>query len=62
MAKNSHLTCKDRCIIHEFLNYGYNFTAIENRLHKDRTTISKKIKKHRFLKPYGNQKKSHILN
>ena len=54
--KNSHLTYKDRCIIHEFLNYGYNFTAIGNRLHKDRTTISKEIKKHRFLKPYGKQK------
>lgn len=48
--KYSHLTYKDRSIIHEFLNYGYSFTAIGNRIHKDRTTVAKEIKAHRFVK------------
>lgn len=54
--KYSHLTYKDRSIIHEFLNYGYSFTAIGNRIHKDRTTVAKEIKAHRFVKPYGKTK------
>ena len=39
--KNKHLTYKDRSIIQEFLMYGRSFTAIANRIHKDRTTIAK---------------------
>lgn len=54
--KYLHLTYKDRSIIHEFLNYGYTFTAISNRIHKDRTTISKEVKLHRFIKPFGKSK------
>lgn len=50
--KNSHLTYKDRSIIHEFLNYGYTFTAIANRIGKDRTTVAKEIKAHRYIRPY----------
>ena len=48
--KYKHLTFEDRCTIEEFLNYGYNFTQIGNRIHKDRTTISDEIKKHRLLR------------
>ncbi|MBQ3141878.1 MAG: IS30 family transposase [Bacilli bacterium] len=48
--KNKHLSFEDRCVIEEFLNFGYNFTKIANRLAKDRTTISRDIKKHRFLR------------
>ena len=48
--KYKHLSFEDRCIIEEFLNNGYNFTQIANRLHKDRTTISKEVFKHRFLR------------
>ena len=48
--KNKHLSFEDRCVIEEFLNYGYNFTKIANRLGKDRTTIARDIKKHRFLR------------
>ena len=51
--KYAHLTYKDRSTIHEFLNYGYSFTAIGNRIHKDRTTVAKEIKAHRFVKPFG---------
>lgn len=49
----SHLTYKDRSIIHEFLNYGYSFTKIANRIHKDRTTVAKEIKAHSFIRPYA---------
>lgn len=50
MAKYKHLSFNDRCVIHEFLNFGYNFTQIANRIHKDRTTVAKEIKLHRFAK------------
>ncbi len=48
--KHKHLSFEDRCVIQEFLNYGYNFTQIANRLHKDRTTIAKEVYKNRFLR------------
>ena len=48
--KNKHLSFEDRCVIEEFLNYGYNFTQIANRLSKYRTTIAREVKKHRFLR------------
>ena len=49
-SKYKHLSFEDRCVIQEFLNYGYNFTKIANRLHKDRRTIAKEVFKHRFLR------------
>ncbi|RHM67677.1 helix-turn-helix domain-containing protein [Mediterraneibacter gnavus] len=52
LKKNLHLSYKDRCIIQEFLTYGYSFTAIANRIQKDRTTISKEIRNHCFVKPF----------
>jgi len=48
--KNKHLSFEDRCIIQEFLDYGYSFTQIGARLHKDRTTIAKEVLHHRYLK------------
>lgn len=48
--KYKHLSFEDRCTIEEFLNYNYSFTKIGHRVHKDRTAISKEVKKHRFLK------------
>lgn len=54
--KYCHLTYKDRSIIHEFLNYGDSFTTIGTRLHKDRTTIAKEVRLHRFVKPCGKKK------
>ena len=47
---NKHLSFEDRCVIEEYLNQGYNFTQIANRLQKDRTTIARDIKKHRYLR------------
>lgn len=48
--KYKHLSFEDRCVIEEFLNHGFNFSQIANRLGKDRTSISKEILKHRFLR------------
>lgn len=50
VKKYKHLSFEDRCTIEEFLNYGYNFSQIANRIGKDRTTISDEIRKHRFLR------------
>lgn len=47
---NKHLSFEDRCVIEEFLNNNYNFTKIANRIGKDRTTVARDIKKHRFLR------------
>ena len=48
--KYKHLSFEDRCIIEEFLNRGINFTKIAIRIGKDRTSISKEVLKHRFLR------------
>lgn len=48
--KHKHLTYKDRSIIQEFLTYGHSFTTIGKRIHKDRTTIAKEVKHHRFVR------------
>lgn len=48
--KYKHLSYEDRCTIEEFLNNGYNFSHIANRLSKDRRTISKEVYKHRFIR------------
>ena len=64
MAKNKHLTFDDRCVIHEFLNFGYNFTQIANRIHKDRTTVAKEVRLHRFTKGnnHGKRRECDILS
>lgn len=54
--KYRHLTYQDRCIIHQFLDYGDSFTTIAIRIHKDRTTVAKEVKLHRYIKPYGKSK------
>lgn len=41
--KNKHLSVEDRCTIQEFLDYGYSFSRIEARLHKNRTIIAKEV-------------------
>lgn len=47
---NKHLSFEDRCTIEEYLNQNFNFTQIANRIGKDRTTIARDVKKHRFLR------------
>lgn len=48
--KYKHLSFEDRCVIEEFLNRGYSFSKIALRLGKDRTSVSKEVLKHRFLR------------
>ena len=55
--KYKHLKFEDRYVIQEFLKFNYSFTAIANRLDKDRRAISKEILKHRFLKSGHNKMK-----
>lgn len=47
---NKHLSFEDRVVIEEFLNNGYSFTKIGNRISKNRTTIARDVLKHRFLR------------
>ena len=46
--KYKHLSYDDRCIIQQFITFGRSFTEVSNRLHKDRTTISKEVRVHRY--------------
>lgn len=47
---NKHLSFEDRCTIEEYLNHNFNFTQIASRIGKDRTTVARDVKKHRFLR------------
>ena len=49
--KHKHLTYEDRFVIQEFLNLNHTFTAISDRLDKDRRCIAKEVYKHRVLRP-----------
>lgn len=55
--KYKHFKFEDRYVIQEFLRLNYSFTAIANRLKKDRRAVSKEILKHRFLKVGTNKRK-----
>ena len=57
VKKYKHLSFVDRCVIEEFLNHNFNFTQIANRLGKDRTSISKEVLKHRFLRGNASDKR-----
>ena len=54
--KYKHLSFDDRCIIQQFITFGRSFTEVSNRLHKDRTTISKEIKTHRYTLDKGSKR------
>ena len=41
--KYKHFKFEDRYVIQEFLRLNYSFTAIANRLKKDRRAVSKEI-------------------
>ena len=60
--KYKHLSFEDRCVIQEFLNYGYNFTQISNRLNKNRTTISKEVYKNKFIRKKSTSKDLYCPN
>ncbi len=51
MATNyAHLSKEQRTSIEYLLNKGYNFTYISDSIHVDRTTISKEIRRNRYIK------------
>ena len=49
-SNQKHLTLSDRIIIEKGINEGKTFVAIADMVHKDPTTISKEIRKHRSIK------------
>ncbi len=51
MNNQKHLTLSDRTYIEQELVQGSTFKSIAATLHKDPTTISKEVKKHRKLAP-----------
>lgn len=50
---HKHLTLSDRIYIEQELLQGSSFTSIARTLHKDPSTISKEIQRHRELIPYA---------
>lgn len=54
-SKFKHLTFEDRCTIHELLNAGSSFTVIGEALDKDRTTVAKEVKTHRYVQKSTNK-------
>lgn len=54
--KQKHLRFEDRLRIQEMLDGGYSFTAIGKALNKNRTTVSREVLAHRFLRKSSLQK------
>ena len=50
LCKGKHLRIEDRLIIEYGLDQNYTLKEIAERVGKDPTTISKEIKRNRFLK------------
>lgn len=46
MVKRPHLTQEDRCVIEQMLRERKTIESIAKRIRKDRTTVSREIKKH----------------
>lgn len=52
MAKYNHISKQQRDLIQYMLDKNYSFTDIGNAISKDRTSISKEIRRNRYLKSY----------
>ena len=50
VCKGKHLRMEDRLIIEYGLDQGYTLKEIAEKVNKDPTTVSKEIKRNRFLK------------
>ena len=48
--KQKHLRFEDRLIIQDYLDNGGSSTSLSKRLNKDRTTVSREVLHHRFIK------------
>ena len=49
---NKHLNKEQRDVIQFMIDQNYSFTEIGKAINKDRTTVSKEIKRNRYLKSY----------
>ena len=54
MTNYTHLCKEQRDSIQYFIERNYTFSQISNAISKDRTTISKEIKRNRYLKSFTN--------
>lgn len=52
MTKYNQLLKEQRETIEYMIGKKYNFTSIGKAINKDRTTISKEIKRNRYVKSY----------
>ena len=52
MTNYNHLSKDQRDIIQYMIDQKYSFTQIGKAIHKDRTTISKELKRNRYIKSY----------
>lgn len=52
MTNYNHLNKEQRDIIQYMIDQKYSFTEISNAINKDRTTISKEIKRNRYIKSF----------
>ncbi len=52
MANYSHLNKEQRDIIQYMISNNFSFSTISKSINKDRTTISKEIKRNRYIKSY----------
>lgn len=50
-SRNKYLSLDERIEIQECLDHGMTFKAIGRRIGKDRTTVSKEVKKHLTVRP-----------
>jgi Transposase and inactivated derivatives, IS30 family len=55
MTKYNHLNTDERDTIQYMLDKGHTFTSISHAIKKDRTTISKEIKRNRYIKGYDDE-------
>lgn len=56
IGNHKHLTLDDRVRVEALLEKNYNFSQIASLLHKSSSTISKEIRRHRFLVPHYQDK------
>ena len=62
MTKYNHLNKDERDTIQYMLDKGHTFTSISIAIKKDRTTISKEVKRNRYIKGYDDEFNQKYIN
>ena len=62
MANYNQLNDDERDTIQYMVDKGHNFTSISNAIKKDRTTISKELKRNRYIKGYDDYFNQKYIN